>query len=108
MLGMGKRFPGRRWVVVATVLAIAASAAFAVVALADNPVGSGFTIDGAIPDDGTTPFPDPVGAVKELGPANGSSTKVGVINTATPPMLDFTAINGGDDLSGMWLATHVD
>ena len=92
----------------AVVVVGAASALAIATALADNPVGSGFTIDGTIPDAGTTSFPDPVGSVKELGPKNVNPTKVGVINTATAPMLDFTSINGGDDLSGMWLATHVD
>ena len=91
------------------VAVIGAASAFAIAtALADNPVGSGFTIDGTVPDVGTTKFPDPVGSVKELGPKNSNSTKVGVINDAATPMLDYTAINGGDDLSGMWLATHVD
>ena len=84
---------------VIALLGISSVAAIAT-ALADNPVGSGFTIDGTIPDAGTTSFPDPVGSVKELGPENGSSTKLGVINTASTPMLDFTSINGGDDLSG--------
>ena len=106
MLGMGKLLR-RRSVLVATVLAIAATAAFAVVALADNPLGSGYDINGSVPDPGTSFFPDPVGSVQELGPQNGSGTKLGVIHTAVPPMLGFTDINGGVDLSGMWLDTNV-
>ena len=78
----------RRLVVVAVAVVGVASALTIATALADNPTGSGFTIDGNIPDPGTVSFPDPVGSVKELGPANGSSTKVGVINTADTKMMD--------------------
>ena len=89
-------------------LVIGVASVFAVAtARADTPSGSGHEIDGVIADSNSTNFPDPVGSVKELGPVNGAPTKVGVINTAPTPMLGFTAINGGDDLSGMWLDTTV-
>ena len=107
--GGGRRRRSRRKLVVVGAVALALAAVLAVAAAADNPTGSGWNVgDGTIPDTpGTASFPDPAGAVKELGPKNGSSTKIGVVNTAAPPMLDFTDINPGNDLSGMWLGTKV-
>jgi len=71
-------------------------------------------IDGNIPDSGcaggTTDcieLTDPSGNSKELGPVNGSDTKLGVIHTATPAMLDFTNPNGSTDLVNVWLRTVV-
>ena len=66
--------------------------------------GNPFTMDGVV-DTGMTPIPDPHGNVKELGPLNGSPTKIGVINTAVPPMLEVTNPNGQVDLGTVWLAT---
>ena len=43
---------------------------------ADGP----YTIDGTIPDAGTTELEDPEGNVKELGPLNSNTTKIGVIH----------------------------
>jgi len=104
------RRPRGRFVALLTILVVGAATVFAVAtAFADNPTGSGYTIgDGIIGDIGTTFFPDPVGSVDELGPENGADTKLDVINTASPPMLEFTNVNGGVDLSGMWLDTNVD
>lgn len=62
-----------------------------------------FNIDGSVPDAGTVQLNDPFGAVKELGPKNGTSTKIGVIHTAAPPMLDTTNPNGQVDLRRAWL-----
>lgn len=63
-----------------------------------------FTIDGVvIPDGGADQLDDPYGAVKELGPKNASSTKIGVVHTATPPMLDKTNPNAQVDLRRAWL-----
>ncbi len=105
----GSRRRGRFAGLVALVIVFSAAAFAVATAFADNPTGSGYTIgDGIIGDAGTTFFSDPVGSVDELGPKNGNSTKLDVINTATPPMLEFTNVNGGVDLSGMWLDTHVD
>ena len=107
--GRGENRRSRRMIAIVGAVALVVAAVLAVAAAADNPNGSGWSVgDGTIPDTpGTASFPDPVGAVKELGPKNGNATKVGVINTATPPMLDFTDINPGNDLSGMWLGTKV-
>jgi hypothetical protein len=46
---------------------------------------------------------DPAQGSKELGPSNGSNTKLNVINTASPPMLDATNPNGQTDLNTVWL-----
>ena len=107
MLGMGKLLR-RRSVVVATALAIAATAAFAVVALAGR-----LRSAVAMTSTGRCRIPAPPSSrilwapCRGFGPKNGSATKLGVIHTAAPPMLDFTDINGGVDLSGMWLDTNV-
>ncbi|GAA3646703.1 hypothetical protein GCM10022237_02720 [Nocardioides ginsengisoli] len=62
-----------------------------------------FTIDGNAPDAGTIQLNDVFGNVKELGPANGTATKMGVIHPAPVPMLDLTNPNGQVDLRRAWL-----
>lgn len=71
---------------------------------ADGP----FNIDGSIPDANTTELPDPFGNVKELGPKNSNTTKIGVIHSAAVPMLDTTNPNGQVDLRRAWLDTERD
>jgi hypothetical protein len=71
---------------------------------ADGP----FNIDGNVPDANTTELPDPFGNVKELGPKNSNSTKIGVIHSAAVPMLDTTNPNGQVDLRRAWLDTERD
>ena len=71
---------------------------------ADGP----FTIDGVVPDPGTTQLADLSGNVKELGPINSSSTKIGVIHNALPPMLGLTNPNAQVDLRNAWLDTERD
>src|SRR3954453_6036949 len=56
---------------------------------ADGP----FTIDGVVPDAGSVQLTDLSGNVKELGPINSNTTKIGVIHNATPPMLGLTNPN---------------
>ncbi|MCA1711843.1 MAG: hypothetical protein LC789_09515 [Actinobacteria bacterium] len=63
----------------------------------------GFTIDGLVPDAGATAYSDPHGSDSELGPMNGTSTKVGVIHQATPPMLGFTNPSPATDLAKVWM-----
>ncbi len=70
-------------------------------AAAQNP----FNINGVVPDTGTTVTPDPYGSAKELGPKNASTTKVGVINSAPSPMLEFTNPNGQVDLRAVYMDT---
>jgi hypothetical protein len=68
-----------------------------------------YDIDGTVPDSATlTHLIDPSGNVKELGPKNASSTKIGVIHKAAPPMLDSTNPNANVDLRGAWLDTAKD
>jgi hypothetical protein len=64
-----------------------------------------FVIDGNVPDAGAALLPDPFGNVKELGPKNGTSTKIGVIHSAATPMLSLTNPNGQVDLRKAWLKT---
>lgn len=75
-------------------------------AFAQNP----YVIDGVVPANGTVSGPDettdPFGSVRELGPVNSSATKVGVIHSATPPMLSFTNPNGQVDLRRIWTQTE--
>ena len=77
---------------------------FATPAEAQNP----FVIDGTVPDAGVPATADPHANSKELGPLNGSPTKIGVINTAVPPMLDMTNPNAQVDLATAYLATKKD
>jgi hypothetical protein len=80
--------------------ALGAGAAFA----ASGP----YSIDGNVPDAGTTVVPDVFGNVKELGPINSNTTKIGVIGNATPPMLGLTNPNAQVDLRNAWLSSAVD
>lgn len=69
-------------------------------AVATNP----FVINGTvIPDAGAVQLDDVFGSVKELGPKNASSTKIGVIHDAPRPMLDKTNPNAQVDLRRAWL-----
>jgi hypothetical protein len=72
-------------------------------AAAQNP----FVADGVlVPDVGVPTIEDPQGNIKELGPLNGNPTKIGVINTAVPPMLEFTNPNAQVDLDAVFLQTR--
>ena len=51
---------------------------------------------------------DPEGNVKELGPLNASSTKIGVIHNDVPPTLDKTNPNGQVDLRQAWINSAKD
>ncbi|TNM44180.1 hemagglutinin [Nocardioides albidus] len=59
--------------------------------------------DGIIPDAGAQLLDDVNGSVKELGPKNASSTKIGVIHSAPLPMLDKTNPNAQVDLDEAYL-----
>src|SRR4051794_27700108 len=59
-----------------------------------------YVIDGSVPDsDAGSAIPAPAGSVKELGPSNGSTTKIGVVHNALPPMLGLTNPNAQVDLN---------
>lgn len=84
-------------------LTIPATVFIAPAQAADGP----YIIDGAlIPDLNTTQLEDPEGNVKELGPLNSSTTKIGVIHGDVLPTLDLTNPNGQVDLRQAWLDTE--
>lgn len=67
---------------------------------ADGP----FTIDGTVPGaDGAINLGDDFGNVKELGPLNSSTTKIGVIHNDAVPTLGLTNPNANVDLRQAWL-----
>jgi hypothetical protein len=85
-------------VLTATVLTAPAAMA------ADGP----YNIDGVIPDGGTTELADAFGNVKELGPLNSNTTKIGVIHNDALPTLGLTNPNAQVDLRRAWLDTERD
>jgi hypothetical protein len=87
----------------ALVLALASFTAQTAMA-ADGP----FTIDGNVPDAGTTELLDLSGSVKELGPLNSNTTKIGVIHNDALPTLGETNPNAQVDLRRAWLDTERD
>jgi hypothetical protein len=102
-----RRSPRRRGIVLAVAACLAVPAAVLVAPsafAADGP----YSIDGIVPDPGTTQLEDPEGNVKELGPLNSSTTKIGVIHKDAVPTLDLTNPNGQVDLRQAWLDTERD
>jgi hypothetical protein len=93
-----------------TVIAVSLAIVFLIApAWAVAQVAGPYTIDGIVPDAGCcSEFQDPVGSIKELGPVNASTTKLGNIHLAAPPMLNFTNPNSSTDLAAIWLATKRD
>src|SRR4029453_11954089 len=61
-----------------------------------------------IPDANTTELPDLFGSVKELGPINGNTTKIGVIHNDALPTLGLTNPNAQVDLRRAWLDVERD
>jgi hypothetical protein len=68
---------------------------------ADGP----YNIDGVVPDPNVAQLEDPEGNVKEVGPLNSSTTKIGVIHNDAVPTLGLTNPNGQVDLRQAWLDT---
>lgn len=104
---MTKRHPGLRrkmGILATTVLVIVGVSAPLAALAADGP----FTIDGVVPDADTAPLADLSGNLKELGPLNGNTTKIGVIHSDALPTLGFTNPNGQVDLRMAWLDTARD
>jgi hypothetical protein len=87
--------------VTSALIALALTCTVATRASAQNP----FNINGVVPDTGIPATADPSGSAKELGPKNASTTKVGVINGAASPMLEFTNPNGQVDLRQVYMQT---
>ncbi len=97
----------RRAIVAAAALALTATVAVvnAPSALAaDGP----YTIDGNVPDGGTTELTDGFGNLKELGPLNSNTTKIGVIHNDALATLGLTNPNAQVDLRRAWLDTERD
>ncbi|HEX5857348.1 MAG TPA: hemagglutinin [Microbacterium sp.] len=69
---------------------------------ADGP----FSIDGSVPDPDTSQLADLSGSVKELGPLNSNTTKIGVIHSDAVPTLGLTNPNAQVDLRQAWLDTE--
>ena len=97
-----------RSLVIPSVIALALVGSVAGRASAQNP----FAIEGIVTDannSGVAPGAlktlDPNGSSKELGPLNGSTTKIGVIHTAPLPMLGLTNPNGQVDLNTIYTQT---
>ena len=63
-----------------------------------------YNIDGVVPDNANfTDLPDLFGSVKELGPLNSNTTKIGVIHNDAVPTLGETNPNAQVDLRQAWL-----
>ena len=87
-------------VLVAATLVISGALAVPLTVLAaDGP----FSIDGTVPDASATELPDLFGSVKELGPLNSNTTKIGVIHADAVPTLGKTNPNAQVDLRRAWL-----
>ena len=99
----GKR---TRWLIGAAAVAMSAAVVTTgpVVLAADGP----FTIDGAVPDAGAVELSDQSGNVKELGPLNSNTTKIGVIHNDAVPTLGLTNPNGQVDLRRAFLDLEKD
>lgn len=92
----------RRSLVLVACLALAASA----LVVQSGPARAStnpFNIDGSVPDAGAVELTDLFGSVKELGPKNGSPTKIGVVHDAATPMLEMTNPNAQVDLRRAWV-----
>jgi hypothetical protein len=94
----------RRSLLGAFAAALMVLATMPVARAADGP----FTIDGNVPDANTTELPDLFGSVKELGPLNSNTTKIGVIHNDALPTLGLTNPNAQVDLRRAWLDTERD
>lgn len=108
----------RSWTLI--VSAFTASAMVAAGAIVFTPAAhatefsaAGYTIgDGILDSDAPThpvdTLTDPYGSISEMGPINGSSTKLGVIHAAPLPMLGKTNPNGQVDLKAAYVGSHRD
>ncbi|MFC7725514.1 hypothetical protein ACFQW6_10375 [Nocardioides sp. GCM10028917] len=105
---LARRATGRSRRRTARAAAALAVAAAVVVPLAAYAADGPYNIDGVVPDAGTTELVDLSGNVKELGPLNSNTTKIGVIHKDALPTLDTTNPNGQVDLRRAWLDTERD
>ncbi len=101
------RQPRDRRFVAASAALLGLSVALGPTAYAGSSPPAPFVIDGMIADT-TTTFLDPSGNTQELGPLNSNATKLGVIHSASTPMLATTNPNSQVDLTQVWLDTAND
>jgi hypothetical protein len=94
----------RRSLLGAFAAALMVLATMPVARAADGP----FNIDGTVPDANTTQLPDLFGNVKELGPLNSNTTKIGVIHNDALPTLGLTNPNAQVDFRQAWLDVQRD
>lgn len=104
----GWRTPVRRRLAATAAAAGLALAGLGVISVAQAAPENPFSIEGLVPDEDAFFFDDGQGNMQELGPINGNGTKLGVIHSATPPMLGTTNPNAQVDLRGIWLDTQKD
>ncbi len=94
-----------KWLAIVAILMLPIALLVAPMArAADGP----YSIDGNVPDPNTTELADAFGNVKELGPQNSNTTKIGVIHNDALPTLDTTNPNAQVDLRRAWLDTERD
>jgi hypothetical protein len=104
MLGPTGSRRRRRSLFGAFAVALMVLATMPVARAADGP----FNIDGNVPDANTTELPDLFGNVKELGPLNSNTTKIGVIHNDALPTLGLTNPNAQVDFRRAWLDVERD
>jgi hypothetical protein len=98
----------RRAIIAAAVLGLGGTVAVVTGPIAQAASGP-YNIDGVVPDDDNfAELEDPEGNVKELGPLNSNTTKIGVIHNDALPTLGLTNPNGQVDLRRAWLDTSQD
>lgn len=97
--------PRRRRAVLAACFAAVLSLGF-LTAPAAMAADGPFTIDGSVPDTGAVELADATGNVKELGPLNSNTTKIGVIHADAVPTLGKTNPNAQVDLRRAWIDTE--
>lgn len=106
---MNRRFTHRRLVAAAAGLLVLTTTFITSSASGADFFFGPYNIDGEVPGADATPppvgqnLPDLSGNVKEVGPKNSNTTKIGVIHNAGVPMLADTNPNGQVDLRQAWL-----
>ena len=103
-----RRSRSRRSVGILSALVLALGGALVTSGPAVSGTTPPFAIDGTVPNGGAVEYDDPEGNVKELGPLNSSTTKIGGIHKDAVPTLGLTNPNANVDLRRVWLDTEKD
>ena len=111
--GVGSSAERRRIPAIVAAVALLFTGAIAVAPFAQAGTTPPFTIgpngSAIVPgDDADQQLPDDFGNVKELGPLNSNTTKIGVIHNDALPTLGETNPNGQVDLRQAWVGTAND